>query len=170
MVKDTQIFYDIGLSIAEIAHTGQYRHDKKTPYIFHPLALARMFEDPLDMAVAVLHDVVEDTPWTLDDIKKRYMERLEDEGYDWLDYVYELEYILKGVFVLTHKDREPYDDYINRIIGTVYVKFKIGDITINLADTPTERQKVKYTKAIKKLLKDTDMSATQRLKLIRKAR
>ncbi len=39
------------------------------PYIFHPYHLAEQMEDEISICVALLHDVVEDTEITFDEIK-----------------------------------------------------------------------------------------------------
>ncbi len=60
------------MKIAFIAHHEQF--DKSgIPYIFHPYHLAEQMDDETGVIVALLHDVVEDTNWTLDE--------LADEGF-----------------------------------------------------------------------------------------
>lgn len=63
--------------IAEEAHRPQKR-DSGEPYIVHPLAtaltLAKMNMDAQTIAAALLHDVVDDTPITLEEIKKEFGE------------------------------------------------------------------------------------------------
>ncbi len=55
-------------ALAQRAHAGQY--DKAgNPYIEHPLAVAEMMETEDETCVALLHDVVEDSACTLDDIR-----------------------------------------------------------------------------------------------------
>ncbi len=56
------------------AHQGQFRKSGD-PYIVHPLTVAKILRENLHMdttgvAAAVLHDTVEDTPVTLDDLNK----------------------------------------------------------------------------------------------------
>lgn len=59
------------LCIAVDAHRGVYRADR-TPYIDHPRRVARMLADvghgPDVVAAALLHDVIEDSSWTLGDL------------------------------------------------------------------------------------------------------
>ncbi len=62
--------------IAAVAHAGQRRKATDIPYLVHPAAVALIlqrsgFTDEKLLAAAVLHDVVEDTDWTL--------ERLHDQ-------------------------------------------------------------------------------------------
>ena len=40
------------------------------PYVFHPFHLAEQMDDEVSTVVALLHDVVEDTDCTLDDLRK----------------------------------------------------------------------------------------------------
>lgn len=57
------------IEIAARAHAGQM--DKGgNPYILHPLRLMLSQSDPAVRIAAVLHDVVEDTPVTLDDLRQ----------------------------------------------------------------------------------------------------
>ncbi|WP_303722561.1 HD domain-containing protein [Malonomonas rubra] len=63
------------LADARSSHQGQMRKSGE-PYIFHPLRVthlaARHWMDFSSVIAALLHDVVEDTPVTLDDVEKKY--------------------------------------------------------------------------------------------------
>ena len=63
------------LAFAQQAHRGQSRASGD-PYVAHPLAVATILADlKMDaptIVAALLHDVVEDTPYTLDDIEERF--------------------------------------------------------------------------------------------------
>ncbi len=64
--------------LAKEAHKNQKRKTGE-PYIIHPIAVARIVAEEFELGAnpimaAFLHDVVEDTPYTLDDIKKRFGE------------------------------------------------------------------------------------------------
>ena len=63
--------------VAQEAHSGQFRASGE-PYIAHPVAVALiLIEYGMDseaVAAALLHDVVEDTPVTLEDVKKQFGE------------------------------------------------------------------------------------------------
>jgi len=85
------------IQIATEAHAGQV--DKAgAPYIQHPMRVA--FACPLGEAriVGVLHDVVEDTDWTLDGLRA--------EGFS--------ETVLAGVDAVTRREGEAYMDFVDR--------------------------------------------------------
>lgn len=50
-------------------HRGQ-KDKSGNDYILHPCAVADMLETDIEKAVAYLHDVVEDTKVTIDDLKR----------------------------------------------------------------------------------------------------
>ena len=64
---------------AETAHSEQVRSSGE-PYIIHPLSaaqtLAQMKLDDATIAAAILHDVVDDTPFTAEDIQKEFGEEI----------------------------------------------------------------------------------------------
>ena len=66
-------------NLANEAHKGVCRRSGE-PYICHPLAVARLVldlgMDTESIAAALLHDVVEDTPTTLDDLKAAFGEEV----------------------------------------------------------------------------------------------
>lgn len=124
-------------ALADIAHHGQCRRDKVTPYFTHLERVA----DRVDYAlkpIAWLHDIVEDTAVTL--------LHLEALGFP--------EWIIAAVGALTHLEGEPYVDYLKRVKSVpdaLVVKF--ADIRDNLSDNPTGKQVEKYKEALKFLEK-----------------
>ncbi|SDM62243.1 HD domain-containing protein [Bacillus sp. OK048] len=64
------------LQTASKSHEGQYRKNTDIPYITHPVAVGMMlleagYSEEI-VAAGILHDTVEDTPLTLEDIKKDF--------------------------------------------------------------------------------------------------
>lgn len=56
------------MRLAYKAHDGQY--DKGgVPYVFHPFHVAEQMHSEYDICVALMHDVLEDTDYTIDDIR-----------------------------------------------------------------------------------------------------
>ena len=80
------------------AHASQL--DKGgVPYVFHPFHVAEQMEDELSTVVALLHDVVEDTDYTMEDLAQM--------GFP--------ERALSALKLLTHDKRVPYLDYVAAI-------------------------------------------------------
>lgn len=86
------------IRIAYAAHQGQV-DDCNIPYILHPFHLAEQMKDEATTCVALLHDVVEDTDITFED--------LSENGFD--------ETIISALKYLTHDKSVPYADYIKKI-------------------------------------------------------
>ena len=132
------------IEIATEAHKGQFDKSGKD-YIGHPLRVMEMGKNEEERIVGVLHDVVEDTPWTF--------EMLEAEGFS-----PEIIAALKCVTKIS--ENENYDDFIERVKkNPLAVAVKINDLTDNmdirrlpyLSDKDVKRLK-KYLKAYKKLI------------------
>lgn len=71
---------DQAIMFAAKAHKGMVRKGNNQPYFFHPLEvlnLVSMMSDDEDiLCAAILHDTVEDTPVTIEDIKNNFGERV----------------------------------------------------------------------------------------------
>ncbi|MEN6440175.1 MAG: HD domain-containing protein [Syntrophobacter sp.] len=81
--NNTSVFFE-ALAFAHELHAGQ-RRKSGAPYISHPCAVAEIlvremqFRDPVVLAAALLHDVVEDVPWiSLDDIEYQFGPRVAE--------------------------------------------------------------------------------------------
>ena len=77
--KDIELIRD-ALDVAIDAHKDQYRKSGE-PYIFHPLAVAKIAAekiglDSIGIASALLHDVVEDSKYSIEDIESRFGETI----------------------------------------------------------------------------------------------
>jgi (p)ppGpp synthase/HD superfamily hydrolase len=104
------------IQIAAQAHSGQKAKNGK-PYILHPIRLMLKMQSEVEMCAAILHDVVEDSEWSLDDLRK--------EGFP--------ETVIEAVDCLTHRKQIRYRDYIRRIgENPVARKVKIADLEDNL--------------------------------------
>ena len=103
------------LKISFNAHKDQV--DKTgVPYVFHPFHLAEQMDDEASTCVALLHDVVEDTDYTFDDLR--------NEGFP--------KEIIDAIKLLTHDPSVPYLDYINKIKENVIsTKVKLADLKHN---------------------------------------
>lgn len=102
------------MKLAYAAHEGQM--DKcGQPYIFHPYHLAEQMDDEISTCVALLHDVVEDTDVTLEELEKQFPPE-----------------VVEGVRLLTHDPAVDYFDYVRAIKGhPVAQKVKLADLAHN---------------------------------------
>lgn len=68
------------IEFATRAHAGQYRKGTRIPYILHPLRVGTLLievDSPEPVVIAgILHDTVEDTPVTLQEVAARFGERV----------------------------------------------------------------------------------------------
>ncbi len=133
--------------IAKKAHAGQL--DKAgTDYIFHPMTVALNFcGDTSAMIVGLLHDVVEDTEITFEDLQK--IPLIDEE--------------LQALKLLTHDKKISYPDYIAKIkTNALAKKVKYRDLNHNLdysrflkdIDTWSGISVVDYAKAVETLPAD----------------
>ena len=115
------------------------------PYVFHPIHLAEQMQDENTTVVALLHDVMEDTPYTLEDLR--------EEGFS--------EEVLEALLLLTHQKSEDYLDYVRRIKDNPIAKaVKLADLAHNsdltrldMVDEKAVERKNRYQEA-QAILKD----------------
>jgi (p)ppGpp synthase/HD superfamily hydrolase len=130
------------MKLAYRAHHGQTDYSG-IPYIFHPIHLAEQMEDEFSCCVALLHDTVEDTCVTLDDLKLIFPSDVTD-----------------AVELLTHRDGTDYFEYVQAIRSNpIARKVKLADLAHNcdqsrcIGSAVTEEKKAawqtKYEKATK---------------------
>ncbi len=130
------------MKIAYEAHHGQV--DKGgIPYIFHPYHLAEQMDDEISTCAALLHDVVEDTNVTFEELENEFPPA-----------------VIEVLKLLTHEDDEDYYVYVSRLKDNpVARKIKLADIAHNSdqsrlvgtdKDNPKTREyfRKKYAKAI----------------------
>ena len=127
------------IAIAAVAHEGQV--DKAgSPYVLHPLRMMLAVTTPEARIAAVLHDVVEDTPVTL--------EQLRAEGFPAA--------VIEAVEALTKREGEDYEAFIRRVApNPIAREVKLADLRDNSDLTriaePTEKDRArieKYRRAI----------------------
>ena len=115
------------------------------PYVYHPFHLAEQMNDENSTCVALLHDVIEDTDMTFED--------LEQYGFN--------QEIINALKLLTHDENVPYMDYVKEIKNNeIAKKVKLADLKHNsdltrldaINEYDLERVK-KYQQAIEYLLK-----------------
>ncbi len=115
--SDFQTFVN-AINFATEKHDGQKRADGK-PYITHPLAVCEYVTGTEERIVAVLHDVLEDTNATIEELYRNF-------GAE----------IAIAVMFLTKEEGEPYENYITRLKLTrnpLSIAVKIADLRHNLS-------------------------------------
>jgi (p)ppGpp synthase/HD superfamily hydrolase len=106
---------ETAIRIAVTAHAGQAEKGGAA-YITHPLRLMAAVDSEEAKIVAVLHDVIEDTAVTIEDLRR--------EGFS--------EGVLAGVACVTHRRDEPYADYVVRCKRHPVAKqVKLADLADN---------------------------------------
>lgn len=75
-------FFDKAVVFATQAHSGTERRGKAYPYIIHPMEavsiVATITNDPEMLAATILHDTVEDTDVTIEQIRELFGNRVAD--------------------------------------------------------------------------------------------
>ena len=126
------------MNLAYNAHHGQF--DKGgVPYIFHPIHLAESMDDEISTCVALLHDTVEDTDVTLEELAREFPKE-----------------VVEAVALLTHDENVEYFDYVRMIkTNPIATKVKLADLAHNgdpkriCNQGNQERRRVKYAAARK---------------------
>ena len=106
------------MNIAFNAHMGQL--DKSgVPYIYHPIHLAEQMDTEEECIVALLHDTVEDTSVTFEDLEKEFSQT-----------------VIEALKLLTHDKSVPYMEYVRALKGNAIArKVKKADLRHNSDDT-----------------------------------
>ena len=115
------------------------------PYVFHPFHLAEQMDDEISTVCALLHDVVEDTHYTFND--------LIDLGFP--------NEVIEVLTLLTHDPAVPYESYVKKIAtNPIAKKVKLADLKHNSDATRltevnsyVKSLHAKYKKAIEELSK-----------------
>ncbi len=131
------------IEIAIEAHKGQTDKAGK-PYILHIFQVMAKGRSEDEKITALLHDIVEDSAWTL--------EKLEAEGFS--------HKIIEALDCLTKREGESYEEFIERVKSNpLAIKVKINDLEDNMdirrlsqvSDKDAERLN-KYLRAYRELV------------------
>ena len=124
------------LQIALDAHKGQMDLDGK-PAILHSIAVGIMGDNGVEIKAGFLHDVVEDSDLTLDDLRRK---GVDDE-------------VLAALELLTHDKTTDYFEYVHRIAHSgnyTAIHTKINDLKHNLDRGRKSNKKAKELNDIEK--------------------
>lgn len=102
------------MRIAYAAHHGQTDQSGQ-PYIFHPFHLAEQMTDEITACAALLHDVVEDTDVTIEELEREFPAEVTD-----------------ALRLLTHEKGTDYFEYVRAIADNPVAKaVKLADLAHN---------------------------------------
>lgn len=116
IILEGPLTLDKAILIAVIGHAGQ--EDKgQNSYIRHPLRVMEKMDSEDEMIVAICHDLIEDTEFTIDDLLKLGFTAAQ----------------CKAIDALTKREGESYAERVERVANSVVArKIKIEDIKDNL--------------------------------------
>lgn len=130
--------YRKALEFAATKHAGQKRRNGDN-YIIHPIRVSQEVKTETQKVIALLHDTVEDTATTVTEIRMHF-------GAE----------VAAAVDALTHRENEPYMDYIRRVSKNPDARqVKIADLADNLSDAPTSKAIERGAAAIELLALET---------------
>jgi len=132
------------LRFAFKAHEGQLDRSG-IPYVNHPLHLAEQMDTEDETVVALLHDVIEDTDYTADDLRALGIS----------------EAAMEAILLLTHDDAVPYLDYVRNLKDNPLArKVKIADLHHNAQLSrldevrPRDLERLEKYQAAREILED----------------
>ena len=137
------IYTDMTRKAIHIMYEAHKEHWDRSgvPYVFHPWHVAEQMTNEESCAAALLHDVIEDTDITADDLRNAGIS----------------ERVVQAVLMLTHDKTEPYLEYVARIKDDpIASEVKLADLAHNsdvtrfaVPMTDKDRARLeKYQKAI----------------------
>lgn len=127
--------------IAALAFEDHRRDDPKELYLTHSLDVAQALgpnATALELSTAVLHDVLEDTDWTKDELAESGVEAT----------------VLEAVETLTRRPDEEHEDFVARICTTAGVagvtaqRVKLADLSVNLANADSDEERARLERSI----------------------
>ena len=140
------IYTDLTKKALKLCYEAHQNQVDKTglPYVFHPFHLAEQMTDEISTVCALLHDVVEDTHYTFDD--------LANMGFS--------KQVIDVLKLLTHDSEVPYMEYVKALsVNPIAKAVKLADLRhnsdltrINVIDEFMLARVEKYKKAMDLLL------------------
>ena len=126
------------IEIALLAHKGQ-KDKSGVEYILHPLRVMERGKTEIEKICGVLHDVIEDSDWTIEDLK--------NEGFS--------EGVISVIKCLTKEtENDDYDEFIERVANNpIAVQVKLNDLLDNMDITRLNKLNEKDLHRLSKYLR-----------------
>ena len=127
--------------VAALAFEDHRRDDPSELYLTHALDVAQALgpnATALELSTAVLHDVLEDTDWTKDELAESGIE----------------DTVLEAVETLTRRADEEHENFVARIcttpgvVGVTAQRVKLADLSVNLANANSEEERERLERSI----------------------
>jgi (p)ppGpp synthase/HD superfamily hydrolase len=127
--------------VAALAFEDHRRDDPSELYLTHSLDVAQALgpnATALELSTAVLHDVLEDTDWTRDDLAESGVEAT----------------VIEAVDTLTRRPDEDHHDFVARIcttmgvVGVTAQRVKLADLSVNLANADSDEERARLERSI----------------------
>ena len=126
------------IEIALLAHKGQ-KDKSGEEYILHPLRVMERGKTEIEKICGVLHDVIEDSDWTIEDLK--------NEGFS--------EEVISVIKCLAKEtENKDYDEFIERVAkDPIAVQVKLNDLLDNMDITRLNKLNEKDLQRLNKYLR-----------------
>jgi (p)ppGpp synthase/HD superfamily hydrolase len=127
--------------VASLAFEDHRRDDTHELYLTHALDVAQAVGPDAtapELSTAVLHDVLEDTDWTMEDLAELGVEPT----------------VREAVETLTRRPDEEHEDFVARVcatrgaVGLTAQRVKLADLTVNLANADSGEERKRLERSI----------------------
>jgi (p)ppGpp synthase/HD superfamily hydrolase len=127
--------------LAARAFKHNRRDSTRELYLTHSLDVAQALGPDatvLELSTAVLHDILEDTDWTMDDLMRAGVDAT----------------VLDAVDTLTRRLDEEDENFVARIcatpgdVGVIAQRVKLADLTVNIATADSEEERERYERSL----------------------
>jgi (p)ppGpp synthase/HD superfamily hydrolase len=127
--------------VASLAFEHHRRDSTRELYLTHALDVAQALGPDAtlpELSTAVLHDVLEDTNWTTDDLAESGVETT----------------VLDAVATLTRRPEEQDEMFVARIcatpgeVGVIAQRVKLADLTANIATADSDEERERYERSL----------------------
>lgn len=168
-----------GVEFARKAHAGDFRKSTNEPYIVHPLevctVVATVTDDVDVLIAALLHDVVEDTSYTAEDIQKEFGPRVTgfvaDESEDKMEDIPKaMSWLIRKEKFLEHLAKAPIEsrticlgDKVSNLRSTLMMYELKGEAMWEVFNQKDPKRHAWYYRSIADVLK-TDFKDTEAFK------
>jgi (p)ppGpp synthase/HD superfamily hydrolase len=127
--------------VAALAFEDGRRADRRELYLTHALDVADALGTDAtvaELSTAVLHDVLEDTDWTVEELAESGVEPT----------------VREAVETLTRRPGEEHENFVARIcatrgvVGLTAQRVKLADLTVNLANADSGEERERFERSI----------------------